>query len=184
VVSKLDRGRLVFVDEMGTHTSLAPLYGYSPRGKRAFFKLPRNRGKNTTLLASIGCEGMGPSMVVEGSTSTSGEVFEAYVEHLLAPTLRAGQVVVMDNLSAHKGGRVRELIEERSCELIYLPPYSPDFNPIEQAFSKLKASLRRAEARTREALIEAMGAALSTISAQDASGFFGHCGYRSAAQLL
>jgi transposase len=141
VVSKLERGRLVFVDEMGTHTSLAPLYGYSPRGKRAFFKLPRNRGKNTTLLASIGCEGMGPSMVLEGSTS--GEVFEAsYVEHLLAPTLRAGQeVVVMDNLSAHKGGRVRELIEERSCELIYLPPYSPDLNPIEQAFAKLKALL-------------------------------------------
>ena len=129
MVSKLERGRLVFVDEMGTHTSLAPLYGYSPRGKRAFFKLPRNRGKNTTLLASIGREGMGPSMVVEGSTS--GKVFEAYVEHFLAPTLRAGQVVVMDNLSAHKGGRVRELIEERSCELIYLPPYSPDFNPIQ-----------------------------------------------------
>jgi transposase len=107
-----------------------------------------------------------------------------YVEEALVPRLRSGQVVVMDNLTAHKGERVRDLIEERGCEFVYLPPYSPDFNPIEQAFSKLKASLRRAEARTREAPIEAMGAALSTISAQDASGFFGHCGYRSAAQLL
>ena len=102
-----------------------------------------------------------------------------YVEEALVPSLRSGQVVVMDNLTAHKGERVRDLIEERGCEFVYLPPYSPDFNPIEQAFSKLKASLRRAEARTREALIEAMGAALSTISAQDASGFFGRCGYRS-----
>ena len=108
-----------------------------------------------------------------------------YVEEALVPSLRSGQVVVMDNLSAHKGERVRDLIEEGGCEFVYLPPYSPDFNPIEQAFSKLKASLRRAEARTtREALIEAMGAALSTISAQDASGFFGHRGYRSAAKLL
>jgi transposase len=107
-----------------------------------------------------------------------------YVEEALVPSLRSGQVVVMDNLTAHKGERVRDLIEERGCEFVYLPPYSPDFNPIEQAFSKFKASLRRAEARTREALIEAMGAALSTISAQEASGFFGRCGYRSAAQLL
>ena len=91
-------------------------------------------------------------MVLEGSTS--GEVFEAYVEHFLAPTLRAEQVVVMDNLSAHKGGRVRELIEERNCELIYLPPYSPDFNPIEEAFSKVKRILREVRARTRGALVE------------------------------
>ncbi len=182
VVGELDCGQLMFVDELGTHTSLAPLYGYSPRGKRAFFKLPRNRGKNTTLLASIGREGMGPSMVVEGSTS--GNVFEAYVEHFLAPTLRAGQVVVMDNLSAHKGGRVRELIEERSCELIYLPPYSPDFNPIEEAFSKIKRFLREVRARTREALVEAIGRALDAVSARDAEGFFEHCGYRTLPQRL
>jgi transposase len=106
------------------------------------------------------------------------------VDEVLAPSLRPGQIVVMDNLTAHKGGRVRELIEGRGCEVVYLPPYSPDFNPIEQAFSKLKASLRKAGAGTREALIWAMGAALSTISAQEALGFFGFCGYRSAAQLL
>jgi transposase len=182
VVGELDHERLMFVDEMGTHTSLAPLYGYAPRGKRAFFKVPRNRGKNTTLLASIGCEGMGPSMVVEGSTS--GEVFEAYVEHFLAPTLRAGQVVVMDNLSAHKGGRVRELIEERDCELIYLPPYSPDLNPIEEAFSKIKRFLREVRARLRGALVDAIGRALDAVSARDAENFFEHCGYRTLTQRL
>ena len=130
---KLDGKRLVFVDEMGTHTSLAPLYAYSPRGKRASFKVPRNRGKNTTLVASIGWEGMGPSMAVEGSTTK--EVFEAYLERFLAPTLRPGQVVVMDNLSAHKGERARKLIEERGCELLFLPPYSLDFNHIEEEAS-------------------------------------------------
>jgi transposase len=166
---------LVFVDEMGTHTSFAPLYAYAPRGKRAFFKVPRNRGKNTTLLASIGWEGMGPSMAVEGSTTK--EVFEAYVEHFLAPALRPEQVVVMDNLGAHKGERVRELIEGRGCELLYLPPYSPDLNPIEEAFAKVKALLRQAGARTREALVEVIGRALDAVTSRDARGFFGHCGY-------
>ena len=184
MVSKLDRGRLVFVDEMGTHTSLAPLYGYSPRGKRAFFKLPRNRGKNTTLLASIGCEGTGPSMVVE--SSTSGEVIEAYVEHFLAPTLREGQVVVMDNLSPHKEIRVQERTEERGCALIYLPPSEapPDLNPIEEAFSKIKRFLREMRARSRGALVEAIGKALDAASARDAEGFFEHCGYRTLTQRL
>jgi transposase len=125
---------------------------------------------------------LGPCLAVEGATTR--EVFETYLEHVLAPTLKPGQMVVMDNLSAHKGGRVKEIIEGRGCELIYLPPYSPDFNPIEQAFSKIKGLLRRAEARTREALIEAMGWALEAVSARDARGFFGHCGYRSSAQLL
>jgi len=103
VTAEIDPKRLVFVDEMGVHTSLAPLYGYSAKGERMHLKVPRNRGTNTTLLASLCCEGMGPSMVVEGSTAK--ELFEAYVEHFLAPTLRAGQLVVMDNLSAQKGKR-------------------------------------------------------------------------------
>jgi transposase len=179
---KLEGRRLVFVDEMSTYTSLAPLYAYSPHGKRASYKVPRNRGKNTTLLASIGCGGMGPSMAFEGSTTR--EVFEAYIEYFLAPVLRSGQVVMMDNLSAHKGERVRELIEKRGCELLYLPPYSPDLNPIEEAFSKVKALLRKVAARSRGALVEAMGAALGAITAQDAHGFFGHCGYRAPVQPL
>ena len=139
-------------------------------------------GKNVTLLSSMTLSGMGPSLAVEGATTRA--VFEAYVEKALVPTLRPGQVVVMDNLTAHKGERVRKLIAERGCELLYLPPYSPDFNPIEQAFSKLKGLLRRAEARTREALVGAMGRALEAVTATDASGFFRHCGYRASAQLL
>jgi transposase len=178
----VDPGQLVFVDEMGTHTSLAPLYAYAPVGERAFFELPRNRGMNTTLLSSVHVEGMGPSMAVEGATTA--RVFETYVEHFLAPALRPGQVVVMDNLGAHRPKRVRELIEARGCELIYLPPYSPDLNPIEEAFSKLKHILRKIGARTKEALIEAMGCALAAVSAQDVRGFFVHCGYRIPAQQL
>src|SRR5215217_4582371 len=121
VAGKIYAERLVFVDEMGSNISLAPVYAWSRRGERAF--------------ASVRVEGMGPCLAVEGSTTR--EVFEAYLEHVLAPTLRPGQVVVMDNLTAHKGERVIELIADKGCELLYLPPYSPDFNPIEEAFAKL-----------------------------------------------
>jgi len=124
VAQTLDARSLVFVDEMGTNTSLSPLYGWSKKGQRAYGSVPRNRGKNTTLLSSMTIEGMGPSLAVEGATDT--KVFETYVKRVLAPTLREGQVVVMDNLSAHKGERVRELIERRGCELLNLPSYSPD----------------------------------------------------------
>lgn len=182
VAGQIEARRLVFVDEMGSNAALSPLYAWSRRGERAFGSAPRNWGKNVTLLASITAEGLGPCLAVEGSTTR--EVFEAYLEHVLAPALRPGQVVVMDNLSSHKGGRVREIVERRGCELVYLPPYSPDFNPIEQAFSKVKGLMRKAEARTREALIEAMGWALSAVSARDARGFFDHCGYRLVDQLL
>ncbi len=181
MISTLDAQRLVFVDEMGTNTSLGPIYAYSLRGHRAYAKVPRNRGPNTTLLSSMSVEGMGPSLAVEGSIDR--EAFEAYVERVLAATLRPGQIVVMDNLSAHKGKRVREIIEKRGCVLLYLPPYSPDFNPIEEAFSKVKGLLRKAGARSREALVEAMGAALAAVGASDARGFFEHCGYYQPAQL-
>ena len=132
--------------------------------------------------SSMSMEGMGPSLAVEGATNR--EVFETYVELIVAPTLRRGQVVVMDNLSAHKGERIRELIEGQGCELMYLPPYSPDFNPIEEAFSKIKGLMRKAEARSREALLEAMGRAISALSAEDARGFFEHCGYRAMVQAF
>lgn len=183
-IGRIDPERLVFVDEMGTHTSLAPLYAYAPVGERAFLKLPRNRGTNTTLLCSLLLEGaMGPSMAVEGATTK--EVFEAYLEHFLVPALRPGQLVVMDNLGAHRPKRVRELIEGKGCELMYLPPYySPDLNPIEEAFSKVKHILRKIGARGKEALIEAMGRALGAVSTEDVRGFFVHCGYRAPAQQL
>jgi transposase len=182
VAGKIDAERLVFVDEMGSNTSLAPLHAWAPRGERARCSVPRNRGKNTTLLASMTSEGMGPCVAVVGITTAA--VFEAYVERALAQVLRPGQVVVLDNLGAHKGERVRKLIEGRGCELLFLPPYSPDLNPIEEAFSKVKALLRRAGARTREALVEAMGRALDAVSTKDARGFFGHCGYPLPAQPL
>lgn len=182
VAGEVDPERLVFVDEMGVHTSLAPLYGYSPKGERVRLKVPRNRGRNTTLLASITISGMGEAIAVEGSTNK--EVFEAYVERALLPTLEAGEVVVMDNLSAHKPARVRELIEGKGCELIYLPAYSPDFNPIEEAFSKIKDVVRRAAVRTKDALIETLGEALSAVSVRDARGYFEHAGYHLQAQPL
>ena len=165
---------------MDTNTSLSPLYAWSLRGKRARSSVPRNRGANTTLLASMSAEGMVPCTAVVGSTTAM--VFEAYVEQALCPSLKRGQVVVMDNLSAHKGQRIRELIEARGCELVYLPPYSPDFNPIEEAFSKIKGILGRIEARTREVLVGALGEAIPAVTARDARGFFEHCGYSTLGQ--
>ena len=165
---------------MGTNTSLSPLYGWSRVGERLRAEAPRNWGKNVTLICSMSTEGMGPSVAVEGATTRA--VFEAYVEQALAPSLSPGQVVAMDNLSAHKGERIRELVERRGCELLYLPPYSPDMNPIEEAFSKEKGILRKAQARTRGGLIEAMGHALHAVSTSAARGFFEHSGYRATVQ--
>ena len=135
-----------------------------------------------TLLSSMSVDGMGSSLAVEGATNR--EVFETYVEQILAPTLRPAQVVVMDNLTAHKGERIRELIEHRGCELLCLPPYSPEFNPVEEGFSKIKALVGKAEARTREALVEAIGRGISMVTAEDARGFFDHCGYTTPVQSL
>ena len=171
---------MVFVDECCTHTSMTRLRARAPKGERAYGRVPRNRGKNTTLLASMGAEGMGPCLAVEGATTKA--VFEAYVELALAPSLLPGRVVVLDNLGAHKGNRIRQLVEERGCKLLFLPPYSPDFSPIEEAFSKVKTLLRTAAARTRDALVEAIGRALEAVTAGDARGWFGHCGYPIDAQ--
>jgi transposase len=182
VSGELCARRLVFVDEMGSNTSLHELYAYSPRGERAYCSVARNRGKNTTLLSSMSLSGMGPSMVVEGGAN--GAVFEGYLREMLLPALGEEDVVVMDNLSVHKSERVREMIEGVGARVLYLPPYSPDFNPIEEAFSKIKNLLRKAGARVREALVEAIGEALCEVTEEDARAFFEHCGYREAVQLL
>jgi transposase len=175
-VGRLDPRRLVFVDECGTHTSMVRRYARAPKGERAYGSVPRNRGKNTTLVASLSLEGIGEAMAFEEATTKA--VFETYVERLLAPSLKPGRVVVMDNLGAHKGdNRVKELIEARGAILVFLPAYSPDFSPIEEAFSKIKALLKKAAARTREVLTEAIGQALQAVTAQDAEGWFAHCGY-------
>jgi transposase len=175
-VSKLDPKKLVFVDECGTNISLTTLHARAPKGERAFGKAPRNWGKNITLMAALSTEGMGVSMSVEGATDSAA--FQTYVKHFLVPSLRKGQVVIMDNLQVHKSLRVRKLIEEAGASVLLLPPYSPDFSPIEEAFSKIKAILRRIEARTYDALVEALGRALEAISRRDALGWFTHCGYQ------
>jgi transposase len=182
VSGELCAERLVFVDEMGSNTSLHELYAYAPKGERAYVSVACNRGKNTTLLSSMSLSGMGPSLVVEGGVNAA--VFETYLERMLVPTLGDGDVVVMDNLSVHKSERVAELIESAGAQVLYLPPYSPDLNPIEEAFSKIKNLLRKAGARAREVLVDAIGAALSEVSEEDARAFFEHCGYREAVQLL
>ncbi len=167
--------QLVFVDESGSHIALTPLYARAPKGQRAIDSVPGNRGKNTTLIASLSLEGIGACMIIEGAANSAA--FEAYVEHILVPSLQKGQIVVMDNLRVHKTARVRQLIEEAGCQLRFLPAYSPDFSPIEEAFSKLKTGLRRSKARTREALEEAILQALLTMTSQDAYGWFEHGGY-------
>ena len=182
LLSRIDVRRLVFVDESGTQISMDRLRSRAPRGERAYGRVPKNRGKNLTLIASLSLSGMGESMCVEGATDA--RVFEAYVEHFLAPSLREGQVVVMDNLGAHRPKRIRELIEARGAQLVFVPSYSPDLNPIEQAFSKIKSILRKQGARTHEALLEAMEEALCKVTPSDAAGWFEHCGYQVEVQYL
>ena len=162
---------------------MAHLRARAPRGKRTYGKVPRTRGKNTTLIAAITLVGaMGESMTVEGATDALA--FEAYVEHFLAPSLREGEVVVMENLGAHRPERIRELIEARRAEIVFVPSYSPDLNPIEQAFSKIKNILRKLGARTHKALLEAVEEALWKVTPSDAAGWFEHCGYPVEVQYL
>ncbi len=172
--------RLVFVDESGATIMLTPRYGRSPRGERCLGRVPRNWGLRTTLLAAMTLEGMTASFLIDGATDR--QVPDTYVERVLVPTLRPGQVVVWDNLSAHKSVRARAAIEAIGCEVVFLPAYSPDFNPIEQAFSKLKTGLRRAGERTHAGLWEAIGTGLEQITSQDAHGWFSHAGYQPTGQ--
>ena len=177
---QLAKEDLVFVDETGTTIALTPLYARAPKGQRAVGKVPRNYGANTTLLASLSRQGMGEAFILEGAADAVA--FELYIEQILAPSLHSGQIVIMDNLSIHQGKRVRQAIEAKGCQLLFLPAYSPDLSPIEEAFSKLKAYLRRVGARTHEDLFEAIAAALLTVTPADARGWFKHCGYPTPAQ--
>lgn len=172
----VDAADVVVIDEVGSNLDLTRHYARAPRGARAVAAIPRNTPPNTTTLSSLTSDGLGASMMIEGGVTSA--VFEAYVEHILGPTLRPGQIVLLDNLSAHKSPRLRALVAERGCRLWYLPAYSPDYSPIELAFAKLKADLRRAGARTREALEAAVAHALTQISPAEARAFFIHCGFR------
>jgi transposase len=151
------------------------LYGRAPKGERVVGSAPQNYGENVTMLGTLSCTGLGAMMTVNGATDA--DVSRVYVRDVLAPTLSEGDIVVMDNLSAHKVAGVRETLEARGARLIYLPPYSPDLNPIERCWSKIKTALRAAKARTREALDEAITLALATVTESDARGWFTHCGY-------
>lgn len=166
---------LVFLDETGSHLGYTPTYARAPRGRRANAAAPRNPGENKTVVAALTLAGVRALMRFDGGM-TSGR-FEGYVRHVLAPTLRPGQVVIADNLRAHHTAGARAAIEARGARLLFLPPYSPDFNPIEHTFSKVKQSLRRAQARTDDALRAATWAAFATITQSDAAGWFAHCGY-------
>ncbi len=163
------------MDETGSHPGYTPTYAWAPRGQRAYATAPVNRGENKTVVAALTLDGIGPRLRFDGAMTTAR--FEGYVRHVLAPTLRPGQVVVADNLRAHHSDRARAAIEVRGAQLWHLPAYSPDLNPIELAFSKVKQALRRAEARTDDDLRAATWAAFAAITEADATGWFTHCGY-------
>jgi transposase len=172
----LDATDLVVLSEFGSNLDMHPTHAWAPIGERAVAAVPRNTPLNTTTIAALTAQGMGPALMVAGGVDQ--RIFATYLEQVLAPTLRVGQVVLADNLSAHKSERAQEIIAGCGCTLVYLPPYSPDYSPIELAIAKIKTELRRATARTREALEAAIAAALAQITAADARAFFLHCGYR------
>lgn len=172
--------RLVFLDESGATTQMTRSWGRAPRGERVCEATPQGHWKILTILAALTTRGLCAPMTIP--EATDGDIFLAYVEQVLCPELRPGDVVVMDNLSAHKIAGVRERIEAVGAKLLYLPPYSPDLNPIEQAWSKLKQVLRSLKARTAEALEVAVAEALNAITAENAIAWFSHCGYVNGLQ--
>lgn len=179
-VASLAPADLIFVDETSTHTALSRRRARAPRGERAVGRVPRNHGPNVTLLTALTPDGIGPALRLRGGVT--GAAFAAYVTRLLAPSLRPGHVVILDNLSAHKTAAARTAIEAVGARLLFLPPYSPDFNPIELAFAKIKEHLRAAAGRTPEALLTATAAAIDAVSAADAHGFYAHCGFALKAE--
>ena len=171
----LDPTKLVFLDETGATTKMARLRGRSPRGERCRAAVPHGHWKTTTLIAGLRLGRLTAPMVIDGAMN--GEAFTAYAETFLAPTLSPGDVVVLDNLPAHKVSGARAAIERAGATLVFLPPYSPDFNPIEQAFAKIKALLRKAAARTVQALDAAIAAALEAFTTRECANYFTNSGY-------
>ncbi len=167
--------RLRFLDEAGATTVLTRLYARSIGGERSSEAVPRNYGTSTSMISTLGCSGAEATMLIEGSVDTL--VFNAYCQEVLRPTLRAGDVIVLDNLGAHRASRIEEIVAQCRARVLWLPPYSPDFSPIELMWSKVKAYLKKVKARTQEELEKAIAAALLTITASDCLNWFRHCGY-------
>jgi transposase len=173
---RIDPFRFVFIDESGAKTNMTRLRGRCKGGKRLLDSTPHGRWETTTMIAALSLDGAAAPMVIEGATDAA--VFRAYVKHVLVPTLREDDIVVLDNLSSHKAVEVQEMIEAAGAVLWFLPPYSPDLNPIEKMWSKVKEDLRSSKARCTEELYVAVGAALNQVTARDAIGWFQSCGYR------
>ena len=176
---QLNPAKLVFLDETWTTTNMARLRGRSPRGKRLLAAVPHGHWQTSTFLAGLRVDRLVAPLVLEGAIN--GDAFLAYVEQFLAPTLAAGDIVIADNLSSHKVAGVREMIEARGASLWFLPPYSPDLNPIEQAIAKLKQLVRSAAPRTREALCDTIGSAIACFTATECQNFLANAGYAHSA---
>jgi transposase len=173
--SRVEPERLVFIDETWTKTNMAPLRGWAPRGERLTAKVPHGRWKTTTFLAALRHNRIDAPWVLDGPID--GESFRTYVEKVLVPTLKPGDLVIIDNLGSHKGKAVRQLIRSAGAKLFFLPKYSPDLNPIEQVFAKLKHLLRKAAARTVEAVCAAIGELLGAFTPQECANYFKNAGY-------
>ena len=174
-VSQIDPRRLKVIDESGVNISMTRLYGRAPKGERVLGSVPHDHGPNVTIIGSISLEGVEAAMSFEGAVN--GDIFRVFVEQVLAPTLREGDVVVMDNLPSHKVKGIEEAVQKRGAQLLYLPPYSPDLSPIEECWSKVKTWLRKMQARTLDALYEAIEHAFDEVTKSDLAGWFQHCGY-------
>lgn len=177
-VAVLDARRFKFIDEAGSNLALTRLFGRAPRGERVRESVPRNYGQQTSIISALGLAGPTATFTVEGAVDTA--IFNVYVEHVLGPSLETGDILILDNLSAHRASVIETVAAERGAQVVWLPPYSPDFSPIELMWSKLKSALRAAKARTREELEQALIAALKLVTAADCAGWFSHCGYQVA----
>ena len=174
----LDARRFKFIDESGSHLALTRLYARAPAGERVMESVPRNYGQQTSIISALSLEGASATFTVEGAVDT--DIFNIYVESILRPTIATCDVLILDNLSAHRASRIEAVAAERGATVIWLSPYSPDFSPLELMWSKIKTALRAAKARTREALERALVAALELVTSEDCLGWFQHCGYQVA----
>jgi len=172
-----DAGRLIFLDESSITTGFTRLYGRAPVGERLVDYVPDCRWETATILSALRVDGKTETLMFEGALN--GEMFRGYVKECLAPTLKEGDVVIMDNLSSHKVEGLEEIVTKKGARIEYLPPYSPDLNPVENMWSKIKSQLRKMKKRCKETLFEAVGESLRAVTSQDAAGWFLHCGYCS-----